>query len=94
MDEFATLLSTNADRSVVDRTGLSARFDIRLDLTPDDLGLSSRGDDSGQIAGRPEQSDLFAIIRSAVQKLGLRIDSARGPGASLVIDSAERPSEN
>jgi uncharacterized protein (TIGR03435 family) len=94
MDEFATLLSTNADRKVVDRTGLPGRFDIRLDLTADDLGLSSRRDDSGQIVSRPEQPEIFPIIRSAVQKLGLRIDSARGSGESFVIDGAERPAEN
>ncbi len=94
MADFATLLSTNADRKVVDRTGLSGRFDIRLDLAADDFGLVNRSDDSGQNLDHPEQTDIFATVRSAVQKLGLRVDSATGPGESLVIDGAERPSEN
>jgi uncharacterized protein (TIGR03435 family) len=94
MADFATLLSTNADRKVVDRTGLSGMFDIRLDLAADDFGLANRPDDSSQIASRPEQTDIFTRVRAAVQKLGLRVDSGRGPGESLVIDWAERPSEN
>jgi len=90
MADFATLLSGNADRKVVDRTGLSGKFDIRLNLEADDFGLANGPDDSG----RPEQTDIFARVRTAVQKLGLRIDSSRGPGEYLVIDSAEKPSEN
>lgn len=94
MAELAMLLSANADREVIDKTGLSGTFDIRLDLTGDDFGLSNRPDDSGQPADRPEQRDTFDRVRSAVHKLGLQIDSARGPGESLVIDGAERPSGN
>lgn len=94
MADFATLLSTNADRKVVDRTGLSGVFDIRLDLAADDFGLVNRPDDSRQIVSLPEQTDIFARVRNAVQKLGLRVDSGRGLGESLVIDWAERPSEN
>jgi uncharacterized protein (TIGR03435 family) len=91
--DFATLLSANAGRKVIDETGLSGTFDIRLDLTGEDFGLLNRTDDPGS-ANRPERTDTFDRIRSAVQKLGLRIDSARGTGESLVIDEAERPSEN
>lgn len=88
MEQFATLLSTIAGRKVVDRTGISGVFDIRLDLNADDF---TRSDDQGQIDIRVEQ---FAEIRSEVQRLGLRIDSARAPVDELVVDAAEKPSEN
>jgi uncharacterized protein (TIGR03435 family) len=39
-------------------------------------------------------ADPFAAISAAVQKLGLKLVPAKGPGAVLVIDHAERPSEN
>lgn len=91
MPQLATLLSANADRKVIDKTGLSGTFDIRLDLTTEDFGHSN-GPDSGQAGNAAEQTS--DRIRSAVQKLGLRLDSTRGPGESLVIDQAERPSEN
>jgi uncharacterized protein (TIGR03435 family) len=94
MADLATLLSANTDRKVIDETGLSGAFDIRLDLTGDDFGHSNRSDDSGQTAACPEQTDTLDRIRSAIQKLGFRIDSAKGPGESLVIDEAERPSKN
>ena len=34
---------------------------------------------------------LFAAIQ---QQLGLRLDSAKGPVEAMVIDRAERPTEN
>jgi uncharacterized protein (TIGR03435 family) len=94
MDEFAALLSTYADRRVVNRTGLSGTFDIRLDVNADDLGIANRSGDSAQAASRPDQQDTFARIRTAVGKLGLRIESAKGQDESLVIEAVQRPSEN
>lgn len=93
MPRLATLLSADSDRKVIDRTGLSGTFDVRLDLTAEDFGRSSRPDDPGD-GNRAEQSGAFDRIRSAVQKLGLRLDSARGPGEFLVIDGAEKPPAN
>jgi len=39
-------------------------------------------------------SDPLSAIRSAVQKLGLKLDQAKGPDEFLVIDHMERPSAN
>lgn len=94
MEQFATLLSGNAGRTLVDRTGLRGTFDIRLDLTVDDLRIAGRRDGADQIDGPPEQPDTIATIRSAVRTLGLRIESSKGSGELLVIDGAEKPSAN
>jgi uncharacterized protein (TIGR03435 family) len=86
VEEFATLfLSTLsfAERRVVDRTGITGLFDIELEFTPprsaDDPAAASSG------------VSVFTALR---EQLGLRLESARGPGEFLVIDQVERPTAN
>jgi uncharacterized protein (TIGR03435 family) len=57
------------------------------------FGIPTR-DAQSQNAGGPDQADVFANIREVVRKLGLRIDPAKALGESLVIEEAEKPSEN
>ena len=42
----------------------------------------------------PNRTDPFEPLGSAVGKLGLRLETANGSEAFIVIDSVERPSEN
>jgi uncharacterized protein (TIGR03435 family) len=37
---------------------------------------------------------MFAEVRNAVNKLGLNLEPATGPGDFLVIDHIEKPSAN
>jgi uncharacterized protein (TIGR03435 family) len=95
MADFATLLSNNADRKVVDRTRLSGIFDIHLDLSAEDFGTPSRAAaDSEPPVSRSDPAEVFAIIRGSVQKLGLKLQPSTGRGDHLLVDRAERPSEN
>ncbi len=88
MAEFASVLQRSPlDRPVVDRTGLSGRYDFDLHFAPDERLW-------GGVLPRPEKTeepDLFAAVQ---QQLGLRIEATRGPVEALVIDKAERPSAN
>jgi uncharacterized protein (TIGR03435 family) len=84
---FCRMLSDSMDRTAVDRTGMAGRFDIHMDLTAADLGHRAPGE-----TGDP--TDSSAAIRTAVQKLGLRLDSSKGPAESLYIVHVERPSGN
>ncbi len=92
METFASGLQGNiVDRPVIDRTGLSGRFDITLDWTPDEfqspsLGVTERAPDSG--AAFP---DLHTALRD---QLGLKLESTKGLVEIFVIDHIERPSEN
>jgi uncharacterized protein (TIGR03435 family) len=89
--------SAALDRDVVDKTGITGAFDIHLELTSADLLPFDRPD------GTPDVSDPAATqippdppgaITHAVQKLGLKLVSAKGAGEFLVIDHVERPSNN
>ena len=90
MPEFVRMLSMVLDRTVVDRTGLTGPFDVRLDFLPDDStphlpppppGASSDGASPPILSALPEQ-------------LGLRLEASKGPVEVIVIDRVERPSAN
>ena len=83
----AVMQRTLFNRPVVDRTGLSGRYDFDLEWTPDETQFG------GVIHATPESTkpDLFAAIQ---QQLGLRLESTRGPIEAMVIDKIERPSAN
>jgi len=101
--EFCQLLSADGpvlfglDRPVVDKTGIAGKFDILLEVARSQGAPGSRGGDSGgaDAAGttlpEPDGPTIFVALS---QQLGLRLAPARGAGEFLVIDHAERPSEN
>ena len=78
------------DRPVVDKTGLSERYDFDLEFTPDESQFNGL---FGKVAGADESAKpgLFAALQ---EQLGLRLEPAKGPIEALVIDGVERPSEN
>jgi uncharacterized protein (TIGR03435 family) len=82
MADFARSIYKDAtDRPVVDRTGLTGRFDIHVEFVPTAALLST--DDAGP-----------SIYTALQDQLGLKLSPARGPVEVLVIDHAERPSQN
>jgi uncharacterized protein (TIGR03435 family) len=88
--EFSALLGKRVD----DRTGMEGMFDIHLDVGFD--GLFTRFDHSPAPGDTPEQpgTEPLEALGSAVQKLGLRLETTSGPETFIVIDHVERPSEN
>jgi uncharacterized protein (TIGR03435 family) len=92
--EFSKLLSLVLDRPVIDRTGITDRFDIHLEFARDDSTPGLRGpvpDTPAAAASDPSKPTIFTAIR---EQLGLKLTPARGPIEFLVIDHIERPSEN
>ena len=95
MPDFCRLLSDSLDRTAVDKTGVAGKFDIHLDLFPADLGHPVPGvSDPGAPATLPDAGDISFAVRTALQKLGLKLQAVKGPGEFLVIDGVSRPSQN
>jgi len=93
MAEFAARLLTRVDRPVVDKTGLTGRYDIHLEYSMINSGPVSLNGGEGAVALPPDSGG--ASIFSAVQsQLGLRLVSDKAPIDVIVVDSVERPSEN
>ncbi len=81
MQRLADFLS-DADRSrpVIDKTGLDGLFWIDLDFTPDTVADPPPG------AG--------PNLLTAVQQMGLRLNPAKAPVKTLIIDRMEKPDAN
>lgn len=82
MNDIRSILEDPSGRYVIEKTGLSGRYDFELHWTPDDTP------DDSPLAGGP------SIFTAVQEQLGLKLESARAPVDVLVIDSAEQPSPN
>ena len=80
MNDIKNILEDPSGRFVIDKTGLSGRYDFELHWTPDDTAADST------LAGGP------SIFTAAQEQLGLKLESASAPVDVLVVDSAEQPS--
>lgn len=78
MAAFVDSLSQRLDRPVLDETGLTGAFEITLDWASD----------SG---GDPVGPSIFTAVQ---EQLGLKLESRRSGVEILVIDHADKPSEN
>jgi uncharacterized protein (TIGR03435 family) len=94
MADLARGLTRLLDREVIDRTGIAGVFDMRLELSTSDMfprvprGTSDA--DGALSAADPQGLTVFG----AMDKLGLKLTSAKGTVKILVIDHVERPSKN
>jgi uncharacterized protein (TIGR03435 family) len=77
------MLSRQVHRTVLDKTGLTGNYDITLKWTTEDNSAPADGDDAAP--------SLFTALE---EQLGLRLQSAKGPVDTLVVDHVEKPSEN
>ena len=78
-------------RPVVDKTGLDGQYDFDLAFTPDTKG--GPGVAFGAACAAPT-GDQPALSTAMQEQLGMRIEAGRAPVEVLVIDGAERASEN
>jgi uncharacterized protein (TIGR03435 family) len=80
---FAGLLSSFMQRQVKDETAIQGHFDITLNIPKEDL------------ARMRADNNLTSSIISAVQDLGLKIESRTEPAKFVVVEKADRiPTEN
>jgi uncharacterized protein (TIGR03435 family) len=80
MDALAAQLAGTTSHIVSNKTGLTGVYDFTLQY--------SNGDPP------PPDSTAPSIYTAIEEQLGLKLESAKGPVKVLVIDHAERPSEN
>jgi uncharacterized protein (TIGR03435 family) len=86
-------LQQQLGRSVIDKTSLKGLFDFNLQFSPE--GLTTPG--GGVLPPPPPgatATDPLPSIFTAIQEVGLRLESTKGPVEVLVVDSAQKPTEN
>ena len=95
IQSLAGILSQRLGRSVIDKTGLSGKYDFELsfmpEVSPGDLELFGPPPPE---ALPPADSGLPSIFTALQDQIGLKLESARGPVEVLVIDHVEEPSGN
>jgi len=74
---------TGLGRPMIDRTGLSGKFDFTLEWAPERRGADVP----------PDSADL-TFEEALREQLGIRLQSQKGPMRVLVVDHVERPSGN
>lgn len=90
MSVLATLLSRFMSQPVVDMTGLTGFYDVKLEWTPDRRPPRPTEDtDAAEPSAGP------SIFTAVQEQLGLKLESRKGLLEVLVVDSALRvPTEN
>jgi uncharacterized protein (TIGR03435 family) len=82
-------LSTTVRRPVIDHTGLSGSFAIKLQWSPGEGEVSPFGDiTAADTAATQDRPSLSVAVE---EQLGLKLGPAKGPVDVLVIDHVERP---
>jgi uncharacterized protein (TIGR03435 family) len=92
MPEFIRILSMVLGRTVVDKTGFTALFDVRLDFLPDEATAAMPPPPPDAAGASPDSSP--SILVALREQLGLRLESTKGPVEVIVVDHVEQPSAN
>jgi uncharacterized protein (TIGR03435 family) len=81
MAQLANVASSGAGRPVVDKTGITDRFDFHLEF-------------SAPSAGPAEDPDGVPSMAGVLSQMGLKLEPTHGPRDFLRIESIERPTGN
>lgn len=84
--QLAEILPDEVGRIVVDETKLSGWFDVRLQWASGAAALPS--------TAPPADVELPSLFTALREQLGLKLEAAERPIEMIVIDKAERPTEN
>jgi len=94
--------SSGVDRPVLDRTGLTGRYDFAIEFTPEKEPAYTVDNYTGYLTdtGSYRVSDNIrryggpAFAQALAEQLGLALEPATGPVDLLVVDHIEEPSQN
>lgn len=74
-------------RPVMDKTGLTGKYDFKVKYAPEEEGGGGKPDNG-------TTDPLPSIFTALEEQVGLKLQSTKGPVDTLVIDHVEKPSEN
>jgi uncharacterized protein (TIGR03435 family) len=107
ISNLVNMLQQQVGRTIIDKTGLKGLFDFKLQFSREGItlpgggppglapGLGPAGPGAGGLSTTPPTSaDPVPSLFTAIQDLGLRLESSKGPVEILVVDSAQKPTEN
>jgi uncharacterized protein (TIGR03435 family) len=99
------VLQIYMDRPIINKTGMTGLYDVKMRFSPERTRTApvapvaanapppATGQTTPPTAADPSGTSGPSIF-TAIQELGLKLESAKGPLDVLVIDSVQRPTEN
>ncbi|HUB51983.1 MAG TPA: TIGR03435 family protein [Terracidiphilus sp.] len=96
IENLLRFLSFQFHSPVLDKTGLTGKYDMNLTWAPDESEGMMRPPDGGAGAGNPAPpaSTGPSIFTALEEQLGLKLEAHKEPGDVIVIDHIEQPSAN
>ncbi len=95
IEMLAHALAPQVGHSVVDKTGLTGRYDYTLQWTPDNAPPAMPGGDGGAARGDVGKDTAEVSLFTAIQEqLGLKLESQKGTVDVIVVDHIDPPSAN
>jgi uncharacterized protein (TIGR03435 family) len=96
MSQLASTLSQSVGRPVLDRTGVSGDFALKLEFANEPGVQSPLGPLRPSVSGgaAPTSVDAASVFSAVQDQLGLKLVSRREPMEVLVIDQARQPTED
>jgi uncharacterized protein (TIGR03435 family) len=88
MAEIAPLIGRLTGRPVLERAGLTAKFNYYFEYSVDSPPNNS------PIGGPLNPGERSSIISEMQKQMGIKLEPSRAPVETLVIDHVEKPSEN
>ncbi|HTB11885.1 MAG TPA: M56 and DUF3738 domain-containing protein [Bryobacteraceae bacterium] len=94
VDGMAQMLSVYLGCKVIDKTGLTGKYDVTLKFTLDESQLARWRMPGATPPPAPADASGPSLFTALAEQLGLKLESQKAPVEILVIDRAEKPSEN
>jgi uncharacterized protein (TIGR03435 family) len=96
MSFLATQLTSMIGRTVLDRTALTSSYDFVLSWTPDEneKKMSKVKNGGGKAALATDKATGPSVFTALQQQIGLKLQSTKGPVEILVVDHAQKPTED
>lgn len=88
IEMLVATLSNAAHLTVIDRTGMTGRFDYALKWDPSSAFLSANPD------APPPDASALTLFAAVQEQLGLRLEPGKAPIDVVIIDHVEHPSAN
>ena len=88
------MLSRILGTTVVDKTGLTEKFDISAEWAPDENQAAALLPPGAPPPSPAADNGGPSVFTALQEQLGLKLESQKGPVEILVIDRVEKPSEN
>jgi len=92
--DLAPMLSRSVGRKVIDKTGLTGKYDITLKFTPDENQLAMMAMPGTPPPPAPPDASGPSLFTALQEQLGLKLEPQKAPVEIFVIDRAGKPSEN